>query len=445
VTNQWLRLVGDESDGAIVRNVSFTGINFRHADWKMCAPGVTRWEPQADMPPRPQRPVLPHAEDTTEFPRPIGGSVQAAFYVPGTIQGRAAQNCRFLDCEFEGPSYYGILLEDGCCNNLIQNCRFHNMGAGAVYLDGSPDLDEGHKHNRGNTIADCDIRNGGHVFFQACGILATHVAWTRILHNRVHDHTYTGISLGWKWTYDRGVNRDNLIEGNHVSDIGIRGDLWDMGGIYLLGYQPGSVIRANVIEEVHCRGFSGWGLYLDEGSSGLLVERNLVWKTHSHSLHEHWGRKNEIRHNCFAYGGEGGAAFNNEVSHSWVRHPAPETRIEHNVFVTEKKAAFEDFGGLLAAGCLEQGHFYHDHNVMWSGGYPGGDKVWTFRENVYDENSKEEVYTLERVRGLGMERNGQVLKLAPSWDRESRRFTLDSELPQLAGNAALWQQVGPRS
>jgi hypothetical protein len=443
VTNQWLRLVGDEASGATVRNVSFEGIRFKHADWKMGTPGETRWEPQADMPPRPKRTVLPHAEDPTEHPRPIGGAVQAAIYVPGTIQGCSAENCRFLNCDFEGPSFYGILLEDGCRNNLIQNCRFSNMGAGAVYLDGSPDPDEPHKHNRGNTIADCDIRGGGHVFFQACGLLVTHAAWTRLLHNRVHDMTYTGISVGWKWNYDPAVNRDNLIIGNHVSDIGIRGDLWDMGGIYLLGYQPGSVVRGNVVEEVHCRGFSGWGLYLDEGTAGFLVERNLVWKTHSHSLHEHWGRQNMIRHNCFAHGGEGGMALNNEPSHSWVRHPAPESRIEHNVILSPK-AIFEDFGGLLAAGRIEQGHFYHDHNVMWSTASADGDKVWVWREDVYDENSREEVYDLAAVRAMGMEAHGEVRKLDIDWDRATRDFRASEALAQIGGNAELWKTVGPR-
>lgn len=443
VTTQWLRLVGDEESERRVRNVHFKGVRFRHANWKQCDPGQARWEPQSEMPPRPGRPVLLHAEDTTPFPRPIGGSIQAASYLPGTIHGRGAENCRFVDCDFEGPSYYGIMLEDGCRNNLIQHCRFSNMGAGAIYLDGSPYLEDAHRHNLGNSIMDCDIRGGGHVFFQACGILVTHAAWTRILHNRIQDMTYTGISVGWQWSYDRGVNRDQVIKGNHVSDIGIRGDLWDMGGIYLLGYQPGTVVSENVVEEIHCRGFAGWGLYLDEGSSGVRVERNLVWKTHSHSLHEHWGRQNTIRHNCLAHGKEGGIALNNEVSHSWVQHPAPETRVEHNV-ITSAKGALQDFGGLITAGRLEEGHVYHDHNLMWSSGYKNGDNVWTFKEDVYDEKSREDVYTLEMMRQQGLELNGRIADPKLNWDRKTRTFTAGIELPQLKGNAALWGKVGPR-
>ncbi|MGC9451298.1 MAG: right-handed parallel beta-helix repeat-containing protein [Oceanipulchritudo sp.] len=444
VTTQWLRLVGDADKHAYVRNVTFKGITFRHADWTMCGPGISRWEPQSDMPPRSTRPVLPHAEDTTEFPRPIGGGVQGACYLPGTIHGQAVENSQFNQCLFDGPSFYGVMLEEGSRNNLIQGCRFRNMGAGGVYLDGSPCLQEAHKHNRGNTIADCEIAGGGHVFHQACGILATHVAWTRILHNRIQDLTYTGISVGWHWSFDQSVNRDQLIIGNHVKDIGLRGDLWDMGGIYLLGYQPGTVVRGNVIENIHCRGFAGWGIYLDEGASGVLVERNLVWKTHSHSLHEHWGRQNTIRNNCFAFGQEGGIAINNEISHSWVRHPAPGSRAEYNVIVTGQRPAFEDFGGLIANQRLEQGFFFHDGNVIWCQAPKYRDTIWAHREDVHDPRSPEDLHTLEMIRQRGMERHGVILDPGIRWDSERQSFSTAVELSQLRGNAALWAASGPR-
>lgn len=82
-----------------------------------------------------------------------------------------------------------------------------------------------------------------------------------------------------------------------------------MGGIYTLGIQPDTVISGNVIYNVGCDegsyGYGGWGIYLDEGSSGMLVENNLVYDCSSQTFHQHYGKDNLIRNNIFAFGEEG--------------------------------------------------------------------------------------------------------------------------------------------
>ena len=68
---------------------------------------------------------------------------------------------------------------------------------------------------------------------------------------------------------------NNTIEYNHVHHVG-NGDLSDLGGIYALGVQPGTKIRMNLVHHSVPYYMYGHGIYFDEGSSGILMEKNWV-------------------------------------------------------------------------------------------------------------------------------------------------------------------------
>jgi hypothetical protein len=60
--------------------------------------------------------------------------------------------------------------------------------------------------------------------------------------------------------------------------------LADGGGIYTLGFQPGTVLRGNHIHDVHRTAFAHGGapnngFFIDEGSKGFLFEANVVYRT----------------------------------------------------------------------------------------------------------------------------------------------------------------------
>ena len=48
-------------------------------------------------------------------------------------------------------------------------------------------------------------------------------------------------SIGWIWGFRDTITCNNRIENNLIHDIGA-GILSDMGGIYTLGIQPGTVV-----------------------------------------------------------------------------------------------------------------------------------------------------------------------------------------------------------
>ncbi len=110
--------------------------------------------------------------------------------------------------------------------------------------------------------------------------------------------------MGWTWGYHPTVSHNNLLEFKHIHDIG-KVLLSDMGGIYLLGVAPGTVVRNNIIHDVNSAHYGGWGIYPDEGSSHLVIENNLCHNTNCPPFHQHFGRENIVRNNIFAFGGEG--------------------------------------------------------------------------------------------------------------------------------------------
>ena len=233
----------------------------------------------------------------------IETSRQGECEVPGCIQLIRSRHCSVTDCKMEHIGRYGIEIAQASAYIAICRNQFVDLGCGAVknyrrdaYAIRVPE-DETHHVQ----ITDNLISNYGRLYKAAVGILLTDVHHYIVSHNEIAYGEYTAVSCGWVWGYDVSENGHNEISYNNIHHIG-NNSVADMGAIYMLGVQPCTFIRNNVIHDVIDREENGWGIYLDEGSSEITVENNLVYRVSTEPMHIHYGKNNRVINNIFACG-----------------------------------------------------------------------------------------------------------------------------------------------
>ncbi|MDD5706580.1 MAG: right-handed parallel beta-helix repeat-containing protein, partial [Kiritimatiellae bacterium] len=310
---------GDEK--APVSNVTLRGLTFQHTAWVLPADGY----------------VDPQAANTK----------------PAAVMARGAVRCQVAECRFERLGGYAVEFGAACHANRITRCEVSDAGGGGVKIGvckhGCDIADPA--VSSGNVVEDCHIHGIGRVYPAAVGVLIGHSRGNRVAHNHIHDTYYTGVSLGWTWGYGRSYARDNVVEFNHIHHIG-QGMLSDMGGIYTLGTQPGTVLRNNLIHDVsrQPKGYGGWGIYTDEGSAGILIENNVVYRCESGGFHQHYGRENLLRNNIFAWAQEGQMVRTREEAHVSFT-------LERNLILCDGESPL--------AGAWSNGRFVSDYNLFF--------------------------------------------------------------------------------
>lgn len=284
----------------------------------------------------------------------VASDAQAVSEAKGTVNLEYAQNCGFDGCHFVNYGLHGVNVEKGCSHIEIKRCSFFDGGAGGVIITGSDVDGEVQDRTHSNEISNCCISHCGRRHMAACGILVKHSYNNKIVHNEIHDLYYSGISVGWVWGYKDSVTSNNYIAYNHIYDLGKK-VLSDMGGVYLLGAQPGTVVENNLIHDIYAREYGGWALYTDEGSAFVRLESNICYRCSDNCYQQHYGRMNVVKNNIFAFAGKELCRVTRGEQHL-------STVFENNVLITDGCLAY----GLLSREHVDNGTVATGNNVIWS-------------------------------------------------------------------------------
>jgi hypothetical protein len=345
---------GDVKGRRWVQHIQFRGLTFAHTNWT--------------LPPEGQ-----------SFP-------QAEVNLDATISAVGARNVVLDTCAIRNAGQYAIAFGGGSRFNRVENCEMVDLGGGGVVIgriggtggqswDRSPsDAEEVVSHH---TVRNCTIAHGGRLHSAAVGVWIGHSPHNVIEHNDIYDLYYTGLSVGWVWGYANSHAHHNDIGFNHVYNIGQR-VLSDMGGIYTLGVSPGTRIHDNVFHDIQSFDYGGWGLYTDEGSTGIVLENNLVYRTKTGGFHQHYGKENRVQNNILI-----------DAAVQQVQR----TRTEpHLSFWFERNIVAWSNDSPLLGSNWNDNNFKVDYNVYWHAGkdikFPGGLTLEQWRaKRKQDEHS----------------------------------------------------------
>ncbi|WLQ37547.1 right-handed parallel beta-helix repeat-containing protein [Streptomyces castrisilvae] len=176
----------------------------------------------------------------------------------------------------------GAILEAGTKDSALTRSTFTDLSSGAVYVGDTEPMPEAPLAGERNTVAYNTISRTGVEYTDAVGIWAGYEAELTVDHNSLDHLPYSAISVGWGWNQpeaQKSVLRDNKVTDNRITDVmEVARRQHDGGAIYTQGAQPGTVLSGNYINRSAYGNTErdGNGIYLDEQSSHITVEKNVI-------------------------------------------------------------------------------------------------------------------------------------------------------------------------
>ncbi len=368
----------------------------------------------------------------TDWSMPAAGYVdlQGAFALRAAVEISHASSIVIENSVFKHLGQFAIELGQACRENRIVGNEMADLGAGAVKIGETGDPSDSDEATTGNIVSDNRIHDGGAVDPGADAIWVGLSSGNTIAHNEVFNFYHSGIAVGWTWGYRPSATYSNVIEFNHIHDVG-RGVMGDLGCVYLLGVQPGTVVRNNFCHDIARSDISygGWGIYTDEGSSRIVIENNVVFRTQDGGFHQHYGQNNIVRNNIFALGQTSQLRrTKDEAGHSFD--------FEHNIVWWES--------GVLLDQAWKDNNFHFDHNLYFYSG-SGGSSAIRF-DNLSFQQWQKRGQDVHSVVADPLFVDSKLADLS-SVDSANRDFSLRPKSPALKiGFKPIdLSQVGPRA
>ncbi|TWA77825.1 parallel beta helix pectate lyase-like protein [Azospirillum brasilense] len=238
-----------------------------------------------------------------------GVTVQGLTFTNTTTDGNALDVLNGDVNTIAGNSFVnvgtGIRLTQGSDRNLVGGNYLDHLGINGIALTGQ---------SIGNTVTGNRIQHIGEVRKYAGGIMASGISDTVISHNDIDHSARYGISVkNWDTAT---ISLNNAILHNRVRNTGL--ETADSGGIELLGrsnLNTGTRIEGNWIEHTGgiattstgqwLRDHKGYGIYLDDLTSGVTVRNNFLRDTAWAAVMVHGGHDNTVTNNIGVLGANG--------------------------------------------------------------------------------------------------------------------------------------------
>ena len=416
VLHKFAILRGDRKSGKPVRGIRFKNLTFTCSG--------------SDYLPEIYHMAKTDKPGTVNGYEPLAAWRQGANGVVGVLDVREAEHIAVENCVLKHFGWYGISFWDGCVGCSVTGCDICDGGAGGVNITGADAQGLAEYISRSIRVTDNTIRHCGRRYMTASGVLVQHGRDIEISHNDIYDLYYTGVAAGWVWGYEPSVTCNIRIEKNHIYDLG-QGLLSDMGGVYLLSKQPGTVVCGNLIHDIRRKYYGGWALYTDEGSSGIIMENNVCYDTSSNSYHQHYGCGNIIRNNIFAFSDDPLLAVTRPEAHLSIV-------FENNILYSAGAAVYS-----LRDEHFLEGKFASNRNLVWD--TTRDTPIFLDRTGREPREDMGRLLQLENMHTYGLDEDTVIAD--PLFENaEGRNFTLKPESPafQLGFHPIDLSDVGPR-
>jgi parallel beta-helix repeat protein len=387
VNSQFLQIQGDPAGNRFVEHVHFKGLAFHHGQWLTPAGGY--------------------------------GPGHAASRLDATVMLDGARHVLFQDCEIAHVGLYGLWFRKGCSHIRVERCLFRDLGAGGVRIGEWEIRSDAAEHTRHITLDNNIIQSGGRIIAEGVGVWIGQSYDNAVTHNDISDFYYSAVSVGWPVGFRPSLMRRNNISYNHLHHLGQR-RMSDLAGVYTLGISDGTVVSHNVIHDIYCWGYGGWGLYADEGSTNIRFENNLVYNVTDGGFHQHFGRYNTVRNNILAFSQQ-----------EQVRGPNQEKAGDHLSFTFERNIVYFNQGVLFG------------RNHQW-----GADVQVDLKNNIYWRTDGKDLgfagKSLDQWQAIGRDKEGSIIADPKFVDPENHdfRFASDTAIRQTGFKPFDYSQAG---